>query len=41
MAEEKKYVMVTLEVYEILLIKVETPVNPIASSLLHRVTSNR
>ena len=29
MAEWKKYVVVVLEVYEMLLIKAETPVNPI------------
>ena len=31
MAEGKKYVVVAPEVYEVLLIKAETPVNPIAS----------
>ena len=33
MAEEKKYVVVAPEVYEMSLIKVETPVNLIASTI--------
>ena len=33
MAEAKKYVMVAPEVYEMLLIKAETPVNSIASTI--------
>ena len=33
MAEGKKHVVVALEVYEMLLIKVETLVNPIASTI--------
>ena len=33
MAEGKKYVVVEPEMYEMLLIKAETPVNPIASSI--------
>ena len=33
MAEEKKYIVVAPDVYEMLLIKAETPVNPIASTI--------
>ena len=33
MAEEKKYIVVAPEVHEMLLIKAETPVNPIASTI--------
>ena len=33
MTEGKKYVMGATEVYEMILIKVETPVNPIASTI--------
>ena len=33
MAEGKKYVMVAPEVYQMLIIKAETPVNPIASTI--------
>ena len=33
MAEEKKYVVFAPEMYEMLLIKAETPVNPIASTI--------
>ena len=33
MAKEKKYVAVALEMYEMLLIKAETLVNPIASTI--------
>ena len=33
MAEGKKYIVISPEVYEVLLMKVETPVNPIASTI--------
>ena len=33
MAEEKKCIVVAPDVYEMLLIKAETPVNPIASTI--------
>ena len=33
MVEEKKYIVLASEVYEMLLIKAETPVNPITSTI--------
>ena len=33
MAEEKKHIILAPEVYEMLLIKVETPANPISSTI--------
>ena len=41
MAEGKKYIEVTTEVYEMLIIKAETPVNPIASTInkLKKITT--
>ena len=33
MAEEKKYIVVAVEVYEMLFTKAKTPVNPIVSTM--------